>query len=70
MDPYKASTAAEDLAKNNPLAIDDDSPWQRHFQDEQFRQLIQQDIHRTFPDLEFFRLVVATPVNAPAVRIA
>eukprot|EP00038_Savillea_parva_P009161 m.181610 g.181610 ORF g.181610 m.181610 type:complete len:684 (+) comp15318_c0_seq1:101-2152(+) len=55
VDPYNAAADSTDLAKNNPLAIDDDAPWQRHFQDEQFRKLIQQDVHRTYPNLEFFR---------------
>lgn len=54
VDPYKLADST-DLVKNNPLAIDDDAPWQRHFQDEQFRKQIQQDITRTFPSLEFFR---------------
>eukprot|EP00035_Acanthoeca_spectabilis_P022951 m.446815 g.446815 ORF g.446815 m.446815 type:complete len:686 (-) comp19427_c0_seq1:233-2290(-) len=54
VDPYTLADST-DLVKNNPLAIDDDAPWQRHFQDEQFRKQIQQDITRTFPSLEFFR---------------
>jgi TBC1 domain family protein 5 len=55
IDPYKMAMDSTDLAKNNPLAVDDDAPWQRHFQDEQFRKQIQQDVHRTFPALDYFR---------------
>eukprot|EP00041_Stephanoeca_diplocostata_P018258 m.380805 g.380805 ORF g.380805 m.380805 type:complete len:648 (-) comp20962_c0_seq2:249-2192(-) len=56
LDPHDAFTGddTEDLAKTNPLAIDDDAPWQRHFQDEQFKKMIQQDVHRTFPEVPFF----------------
>lgn len=55
-DPHAVDRPDEDLAKNNPLALDDDAPWQKHFQDEEYRKQIQQDINRTFPDVDFFRL--------------
>ena len=50
LDPTTIS-ADDDLAKNNPLAVDDDAPWQQHFQDEEYRKDIQQDINRTFPEV-------------------
>ena len=42
-------------AKNNPLAIDDDAPWKKFFEDGEFRKKIDMDVKRTFPELEFFR---------------
>ena len=31
------------------------SPWNRFFQDNDLRQLVSQDVVRTFPDNQFFR---------------
>lgn len=54
-DPHAESAASEDLAKNNPLAIDDDAPWKKFFEDGEFRKKIDMDVKRTFPEIEFFR---------------
>ena len=44
-----------DLTINNPLSQAEDSPWNQHFQDAELRKLVQQDVVRVFPDLEFFQ---------------
>jgi len=40
---------------NNPLSQAEDSPWNQHFQDRELRRVIEQDVIRTFPDVEFFQ---------------
>ncbi|XP_041347301.1 LOW QUALITY PROTEIN: TBC1 domain family member 5-like [Gigantopelta aegis] len=44
-----------DLSLNNPLSQDDESPWNKFFQDNELRLTIKQDVIRTFPELEFFK---------------
>ena len=44
-----------DLTINNPLSQDEDSPWNQHFQDTELRKIVQQDVIRVFPELEFFQ---------------
>ncbi|XP_067686089.1 TBC1 domain family member 5-like isoform X5 [Haliotis asinina] len=44
-----------DIAINNPLSQDDESPWNQFFQDNELRLTIKQDVIRTFPELEFFK---------------
>ncbi|XP_022106136.1 TBC1 domain family member 5-like isoform X3 [Acanthaster planci] len=44
-----------DLSLNNPLSQDEESPWNRFFQDKECRQEISQDVKRTFPEIEFFQ---------------
>ena len=44
-----------DLTINNPLSQAEDSPWNQHFQDTELRRLVEQDVNRVFPDLEFFQ---------------
>ena len=44
-----------DLNINNPLSQAEDSPWNQHFQDTELRRLVEQDVNRVFPDLEFFQ---------------
>ena len=44
-----------DLTINNPLSQDEDSPWNQHFQDTELRKIVQQDVVRVFPELEFFQ---------------
>ena len=50
---------------NNPLSQAQDSPWNQHFQDKELRRVIEQDVVRTFPEVEFFQnnLVRDTMVN-------
>ncbi|KAI7897609.1 rab-GTPase-TBC domain-containing protein [Cokeromyces recurvatus] len=45
----------DDLSDNNPLALNDSNPWQQYFIDAEIRKVIQQDVERTFPDIDFFR---------------
>eukprot|EP01137_Pigoraptor_chileana_P004807 Opistho-2@46963 len=44
-----------DLSINNPLSQEDDSPWQRFFKDSELRQVIGQDVERTFPESDYFQ---------------
>eukprot|EP00039_Didymoeca_costata_P014653 m.239350 g.239350 ORF g.239350 m.239350 type:complete len:762 (-) comp16067_c0_seq1:7335-9620(-) len=55
VDPHAVPDGEVDLSKHNPLALDDDAPWQKHFADAEFKKLIDQDVKRTFPEIEFFR---------------
>lgn len=54
MDPHEV-TASLDITLNNPLSQSQNSPWNRFFQDNELRQLVSQDVVRTFPDIQFFR---------------
>lgn len=53
-DPHIAS-ASLDVTINNPLSQAEDSPWHQFFLDNELRQLINQDVVRTFPDVSFFK---------------
>lgn len=44
-----------DPSLNNPLSQAEDSPWNQHFQDGELRRVINQDVNRTSPELEFFQ---------------
>ncbi|KAK3585053.1 hypothetical protein CHS0354_009904 [Potamilus streckersoni] len=46
---------AVDLSVNNPLSQEEESPWNRFFQDNELRLTIKQDVIRTFPELAFFK---------------
>ncbi|KAJ3218801.1 TBC1 domain, member 5 [Dinochytrium kinnereticum] len=52
-DPSRA--AAKDLGVNNPLSLDEESPWSQYFKDTELLKIIQQDVERTMPDQPFFR---------------
>ncbi|KAK9707603.1 hypothetical protein K7432_010064 [Basidiobolus ranarum] len=56
-DPNAEETAqkAQNLAINNPLSLDQESPWIQYFKDGELRKIIKQDVERTFPDSEYFR---------------
>ncbi|XP_025080541.1 TBC1 domain family member 5-like isoform X5 [Pomacea canaliculata] len=43
------------VAVNNPLSQDEESPWNRFFQDNELRLTIKQDVIRTYPKIEFFQ---------------
>ncbi|KAF9988487.1 hypothetical protein BGZ65_002973 [Modicella reniformis] len=45
-----------DLEVNNPLSLAEDSPWQQFFMDSELRKIIKQDVERTLPDIDYFRL--------------
>ncbi|XP_077993105.1 TBC1 domain family member 5-like isoform X2 [Glandiceps talaboti] len=40
---------------HHPLSLDEESPWNRFFQDNELRNLVSQDVRRTFPEIEFFQ---------------
>ncbi|KAB7505874.1 TBC1 domain family member 5 [Armadillidium nasatum] len=40
---------------NNPLSQDEDSPWNQYFEDSELKRLIRLDVHRTFPEVDFFQ---------------
>ncbi|KAI0213958.1 TBC1 domain family member 5 [Lamellibrachia satsuma] len=44
-----------DLEVNNPLSQSMESPWNQYFKDDELRMTIQQDVIRTFPEIEFFK---------------
>ncbi|KAI8904461.1 rab-GTPase-TBC domain-containing protein, partial [Gorgonomyces haynaldii] len=44
-----------DLESNNPLTLEEDSPWQQYYKDLDLKQTIEQDVKRTFPDLQLFQ---------------
>lgn len=39
----------------DPLSLNASSSWQRHFDTEEVRKVIQMDVERAFPEMEFFR---------------
>ncbi|GAA5934133.1 uncharacterized protein JCM15063_000563 [Sporobolomyces koalae] len=45
-----------DARINNPLGLEDDNPWQSWFADLELRKTIRQDVQRTFPEIDYFRL--------------
>uniref|UniRef100_UPI00358FAF07 TBC1 domain family member 5 n=1 Tax=Myxine glutinosa TaxID=7769 RepID=UPI00358FAF07 len=45
----------QDLSVNNPLSQEDESPWNKFFQDKELKMIIQQDVTRTFPEILFFQ---------------
>ncbi|XP_064644314.1 TBC1 domain family member 5-like isoform X2 [Lineus longissimus] len=54
LNPRKEMEEDQDLIFNNPLSQDQESPWNRFFQDNELRLTIKQDVIRTYPKLEFF----------------
>lgn len=49
-------TVVNDLSVNNPLSLDESNPWKTYYSTLETRRLILQDVERTFPDLDLFRL--------------
>eukprot|EP00079_Xenopus_tropicalis_P036598 XP_017950369.1 PREDICTED: TBC1 domain family member 5 [Xenopus tropicalis] len=52
--PRKAA-GQQDLIINNPLSQDEGSLWNKFFQDKELRAMIEQDVKRTFPEMQFFQ---------------
>ncbi|XP_069504994.1 TBC1 domain family member 5 isoform X2 [Ambystoma mexicanum] len=52
--PRKAA-GQQDLMINNPLSQDEGSLWNRFFQDKELRAMIEQDVTRTFPEMQYFQ---------------
>ncbi|KAH7910661.1 rab-GTPase-TBC domain-containing protein [Hygrophoropsis aurantiaca] len=53
--PRKNLQFAINLDRNNPLSLDNDNPWKEWFAAVDLRKTIQQDVERTFPELDYFR---------------
>ncbi|XP_014738835.1 PREDICTED: TBC1 domain family member 5 [Sturnus vulgaris] len=51
--PRKAGQ--QDLIINNPLSQDEGSLWNKFFQDKELRAMIEQDVMRTFPEMQYFQ---------------
>ncbi|XP_053321938.1 TBC1 domain family member 5 [Spea bombifrons] len=54
INPRKAA-GQQDLMINNPLSQDEGSLWNRFFQDKELIAMIEQDVKRTFPEMQFFQ---------------
>ncbi|TPX41415.1 hypothetical protein SeMB42_g05578 [Synchytrium endobioticum] len=54
-DPATAAQGARNWSLNNPLSLDEESPWKQYFADVDLQKVIKQDVERTFPDEAFFR---------------
>jgi TBC1 domain family protein 5 len=55
LDPHQVPDK-DNLSLNNPLSQDDDSPWQQYFHDAELKKTIQQDVARTYPELDWFQI--------------
>ncbi|XP_008110931.2 TBC1 domain family member 5 isoform X2 [Anolis carolinensis] len=51
--PRKAGQ--QDVMINNPLSQDEGSLWNKFFQDKELRGMIEQDVTRTFPEMQYFQ---------------
>uniref|UniRef100_A0A8D0G9R2 TBC1 domain family member 5 n=1 Tax=Sphenodon punctatus TaxID=8508 RepID=A0A8D0G9R2_SPHPU len=51
--PRKAGQ--QDVMINNPLSQDKGSLWNKFFQDKELRAMIEQDVTRTFPEMQYFQ---------------
>jgi len=54
-DPNKANKEEANWIVNNPLSLEEESPWRQYFENNELQKTIKQDVERTFPDIEFFR---------------
>ncbi|KAM8966450.1 TBC1 domain family member 5 [Pelodytes ibericus] len=54
INPRKAA-GQQDLMINNPLSQDEGSLWNKFFQDKELRAMVEQDVKRTFPEMQFFQ---------------
>jgi hypothetical protein len=54
-DPNKANKEEINWNVNNPLSLEEESPWKQYFDNTELQKTIKQDVERTFPDIEFFR---------------
>ncbi|KAJ1032921.1 hypothetical protein NDA16_000200 [Ustilago loliicola] len=52
----QTSAVVNDLSVNNPLSLDESNPWKTYYSTLETRRVILQDVERTFPDLDIFRL--------------
>ncbi|GAA5892920.1 hypothetical protein JCM6882_006894 [Rhodosporidiobolus microsporus] len=52
----KAPLEKVDVRHNNPLGLEEENPWTAWFADLELRKTIRQDVQRTFPEVDYFRL--------------
>ncbi|RWS01123.1 TBC1 domain family member 5-like protein, partial [Dinothrombium tinctorium] len=52
VNPYQSSS--DNFIENNPLSQTQTSPWNIYFQDNELKSTINQDVVRTFPEVDFF----------------
>lgn len=52
-DPTKV--VDNNLTVNNPLSLEQESPWSKYFQDIELQKIILQDVERAFPEQALFR---------------
>ncbi|GAA5859295.1 hypothetical protein JCM8547_001970 [Rhodosporidiobolus lusitaniae] len=52
----KAVLEKVDVRHNNPLGDEEENPWKSWFADLDLRKTIRQDVQRTFPEVDYFRL--------------
>lgn len=53
--PASAPKKPEDWNLNNPLSLDSSNPWHAYFSAIEARNVIRQDVERTFPEMPYFR---------------
>uniref|UniRef100_A0A915E940 Rab-GAP TBC domain-containing protein n=1 Tax=Ditylenchus dipsaci TaxID=166011 RepID=A0A915E940_9BILA len=53
--PRRDSLHELDVKVNNPLALQQENPWQQFFVDSDLRECINKDVERTCPDVAFFQ---------------
>ncbi|XP_029445130.1 TBC1 domain family member 5 isoform X2 [Rhinatrema bivittatum] len=51
----RKTAGQQDLMINNPLSQDEGSLWNKFFQDKELRAMIEQDVTRTFPEMQYFQ---------------
>ncbi|KAK0459657.1 RabGAP/TBC [Desarmillaria tabescens] len=54
--PKRESRLEVNLDRNNPLSLHTENPWTEWFASVELRKTILQDVERTFPEIDFFRL--------------
>ncbi|KAI6187722.1 Rab-GAP TBC domain-containing protein [Aphelenchoides besseyi] len=51
----RSDEVTDNLDVNNPLSLQNESPWQQYFNDETLRESIRKDVDRAFPEVHFFQ---------------
>ncbi|KIJ44190.1 hypothetical protein M422DRAFT_252206 [Sphaerobolus stellatus SS14] len=56
--PVSTAKKPDDWNLNNPLSLDSSNPWHAYFSAIEARNVIRQDVERTFPELPYFRSTI------------